>query len=71
MEEITKMALDQFFHTQQIKDHSVLFLIVDGTISNRLIVKMGIKSTADIIIRNVGSFVGNYAQILINRNSFS
>ena len=32
MEEVAQTALEQFFHTLQIKAHSVLFLVVDDTI---------------------------------------
>jgi SRSO17 transposase len=33
LEEITKIALEQFFHTLRIKTHSIVFLIIDDTIA--------------------------------------
>jgi SRSO17 transposase len=35
LEEVAETALEQFFHTLQIKAHSVLFLIVDDTICQK------------------------------------
>jgi DDE superfamily endonuclease len=35
MEEVAETALEQFFHTLRIKAHSVLFLIVDDTITQK------------------------------------
>jgi len=40
MEEITKIVLHQFFHTLRIKEHSVLFLIVDDTLAKKTGKKM-------------------------------
>jgi len=35
LEEITEIALHQFFHTLRIKAHSILFLIVDDTLTEK------------------------------------
>jgi hypothetical protein len=35
MEEVAKIALEQFFHTLRIKTHCVLFFIVDDTITQK------------------------------------
>lgn len=40
MEEITKIVLHPFFHALQIKEHSVLFLIVDDTLAKKTGKKM-------------------------------
>src|SRR4030042_1525942 len=35
LEEVTEIALEQFFHTLHLKAHSVLFLIIDDTIAQK------------------------------------
>jgi SRSO17 transposase len=35
LEEVTQIALQQFFHTLRIKAHSILFLIIDDTIAQK------------------------------------